>query len=793
MIKLFLFSFLLLTLSACSGGGGGGGSKSGSPSNPQEPSSITLNVNLAEDSSQTLSLVNQNTSAYTYNLTSSPLKGTLSGTAPFLTYTSFSNVSGYDSFSYQLISNNSSISNKTVTVNVNIAGVNDRPVANNLVFFVQRANSLIFNLTGSDPDGDALRYRVSIPVSKGVLSQVNGSQFGYDADNEIYSVSFSYVVNDGSVDSLPATVTLHVTKINRAPVLNSSTNITMLEDAVNHAVTLNATDPDGDPLSASVLTVPTKGTLSGTYPNYIYNPNPNVNGSDSFKLRINDAFGGAIEPTFNVTITSVNDVPVANNVTTSVNSNAFFKQIILTGSDPDLNQTLSYTLMSFPAKGTVDINSNGIATYNLYDNQSGSDTFTYRISDGISISNTATVTVLIDQVINPPVAYNDNINAVENNDTIISVQGFSIDSNLTYEIIESPTKGILSGTGPNYVYKSNIGATGNDFFSFRIKDSQNQISNVAGVVISIGEAPILYNGFHLSGVASEEKFLKDLNQSVSSQLFLNLENSVETSFSWLIKKPNVCLNSNSDNWNLFQVGIMDQETDLQQKNFSFQSLTWVCDTNNKMTTASKEVYSDGDILLLSELTATDASQIWIGFKNSSTAYQANLSNVLAMSFNKVFYTDYAYIQQSTDTVWIEDTNVQGEMINKNFIKLLGYSKRLNESDPESQVDLYSQLIDDGFYLRAYGLFYKNNNEMIQILSHTNVCPPDELECVEETIALNQNIGFGFNTSNKLILSMSYYLGEIFTDATAGDLSPDSNKDNDIRAVLSKQILIYEDQ
>ncbi len=68
------------------------------------------------------------------------------------------------------------------------------------------------------------------------------------------------------------------------------------------AITLAGTDPDGDPLTYSVVTPPSNGTLTGTAPDLTYTPDPGYLGSDSFTFKVND---GAIDSTtaaINITV-----------------------------------------------------------------------------------------------------------------------------------------------------------------------------------------------------------------------------------------------------------------------------------------------------------------------------------------------------------------------------------------------------------------------------------------------------------------------------------------------------------
>src|SRR5207244_4597557 len=87
--------------------------------------------------------------------------------------------------------------------------------------------------------------------------------------------------------------------------------VTRQEDTAK-AITLTATDVDSDTLTYSVVTGPAHGTLSGTAPNVTYTPAGNYNGTDSFTFKANDGTVDSATATVSLTITAVNDAPVAN-------------------------------------------------------------------------------------------------------------------------------------------------------------------------------------------------------------------------------------------------------------------------------------------------------------------------------------------------------------------------------------------------------------------------------------------------------------------------------------------------
>src|SRR4029077_12944866 len=120
--------------------------------------------------------------------------------------------------------------------------------------------------------------------------------------------------NDGTVDSNVATVSITVTAVNDAPVATNGA-LTTLEDTPGTG-TLAATDVDGDALTFSIVANGSKGTATitnATTGAYTYTPNPNANGADSFTFKAHDAALDSNTATVTVTITPVNDAPVATN------------------------------------------------------------------------------------------------------------------------------------------------------------------------------------------------------------------------------------------------------------------------------------------------------------------------------------------------------------------------------------------------------------------------------------------------------------------------------------------------
>jgi carboxypeptidase T len=177
---------------------------------------------------------------------------------------------------------------------------------------------------------------------------------------------------------------------NQPPTANPQSVVTAEDTALG--ITLTGSDPDGDPLTFSVTTAPGHGTLSGTAPNVTYAPAANYNGADSFAFVVNDGLANSSPATVSIAITPLNDAPVANpqSVTTQQDTAV---AITLTGSDAD-GDPLTYSVATQPAHGSLAGTAPSL-TYTPATGYTGSDNFTFTVSDGALSSTAATVSITV--------------------------------------------------------------------------------------------------------------------------------------------------------------------------------------------------------------------------------------------------------------------------------------------------------------------------------------------------------------------------------------------------------------
>ncbi len=184
------------------------------------------------------------------------------------------------------------------------------------------------------------------------------------------------------------------------PPTATAQSITVIEDTPK-AITLTGTDPENSPLTFTIATNPTHGSLSGTGANRTYTPQANYTGTDSFTFTVNDGSLTSASATVSMTINAVNDAPTISNIPDQpISSNTATPAVAFTIGDvetPAANLTLTATSSNatlLPVANIVFGGSGANRTVRLTPaaNQTGTSTVTVTVSDG---TTTATDTLLL--------------------------------------------------------------------------------------------------------------------------------------------------------------------------------------------------------------------------------------------------------------------------------------------------------------------------------------------------------------------------------------------------------------
>ncbi|MEO1267318.1 MAG: cadherin-like domain-containing protein [Myxococcota bacterium] len=231
---------------------------------------------------------------------------------------------GTVTFTYR-VTDGSLTSSNTATVTITVSPINDAPIATGETYNATEETLLSINTANGvldndvDPDtGDDLDVEIVSDVSNGTLSMnTETGAFTYDPDPNFFGTdSFTYKAVDSSmVDSNTVTVTINVANTPDAPVAVGDTYSTSEEVPLNvgagTGVLANDSDPDGDDLDIIVITNVSDGTLNPDLETgaFIYTPDPNFNGTDSFTYQATDGARESSTVTVTISVNNTDDAP----------------------------------------------------------------------------------------------------------------------------------------------------------------------------------------------------------------------------------------------------------------------------------------------------------------------------------------------------------------------------------------------------------------------------------------------------------------------------------------------------
>ena len=387
-----------------------------------------------------------------------------------------------------------------------VTAVNDAPVAVNDSATTAEETPVSGSVLTNDTDVDGATTLTASLVANapnGSVTLASDGSFTYTpAANFAGSDSFTYTASDGTAVSNVATVTVTVTGVNDAPVAVDDSATTAEETPVSGSVLTNDTDVDGaTTLTATLVSSPANGIVTlGSDGSFTYTPAANFHGPASFTYTASDGTAVSNVATVTVTVTAVNDGPVAvNDTTTTPEDTAVTIAVLSNDSDVD-GDPLAVTRIVGPPFGSAVINPDGTITYTPAPNYSGGDILIYTVSDGHGANATATVIVMITGVNDAPVAVDDAASTLEERAVSGTVLGNDTDADdgatLAATLVSSPANGIVTlASDGSFTYTPAANFHGTDSFAYTASDGR-ALSNAATVTITVtavNDAPVAVN------------------------------------------------------------------------------------------------------------------------------------------------------------------------------------------------------------------------------------------------------------------------------------------------------------
>ncbi|MEZ6117288.1 MAG: Ig-like domain-containing protein [Pirellulaceae bacterium] len=290
-------------------------------------------------------------------------------------------------------------------------------------------------------------------------------------------------------------------------------------------VLLNDSDPNGDSLTSNITTEPNNGTFSfNSDGSFSYTPAAGFVGTDSFTYRVSDGNEFSSDATVTITVNPLNSAPVAANDAFSISEdNVLTTTVSVLANDTDADgDNLTAAVVSTTTNGSLTLNPSGTFTYTPNANFNGTDSFTYRANDGTENSQTATVTITVMAVNDPPVGEADSYMTSTNTaltvnaaDGVLANDSDVENATLSAELISNATNGTVAlNANGSFTYTPATDFTGQDSFTYRATDgeldsaTQTVTITVAGEsLVNIRLEPANTDGVPISKIGPGGEFL----------------------------------------------------------------------------------------------------------------------------------------------------------------------------------------------------------------------------------------------------------------------------------------------
>lgn len=290
-----------------------------------------------------------------------------------------------------------------------------------------------------------------------------------------------------------------VKPVNDAPVAVNDNYLTFGDTPITttlaNGVLFNDSDPEADALS--VNTTPVTGPASGNVTlnsdgTFTYTPNSGFTGTDSFVYQVSDSKGGFATATAEIKVSPLVEGPLQANNDAQSTGEEVTVNIDVTDND-NLPTVGSYSITGTtqPANGSVTVLSNGTIDYTPDADFFGTDTFDYTLTDASGRVSTATVTVTVDNVQDPPTASPNSASTPEDTTkTAIDILGNDSDPDgdmLTVTSASAPNGTVQINTDGTIDYTPNADFTGADTVTYTISDGHG---NTATSTVLINVVPV---------------------------------------------------------------------------------------------------------------------------------------------------------------------------------------------------------------------------------------------------------------------------------------------------------------
>lgn len=297
----------------------------------------------------------------------------------------------------------------------------------------------------------------------------------YDGERYIPNAEFEgedrllWKVNDGKNDSNVAVLTLLVGNVTASAAPTAIDRTVVVTEDTPISITVTCSDPENDPLLYQLISKPTHGDYEWQPPNtVVYTPTANYTGTDSFTFRSHDGQNFSNVSMITLTVSAVNDAPVAlaQAISTTRNTNV---SIPLVATDVE-SDTIAYSIAISPTHGTLAGDMANLL-YTPDANFVGQDSVQFMATDALGAFSLATISITVNPSNTAPLAQAQELTTTADNALAINLGASDVDGDvLTYTLLSTPTHGTLVGADAAWVYIAEVGFVGDDGLVFEVND-----------------------------------------------------------------------------------------------------------------------------------------------------------------------------------------------------------------------------------------------------------------------------------------------------------------------------------
>ncbi|MBI9064686.1 MAG: tandem-95 repeat protein, partial [Marinilabiliaceae bacterium] len=429
-----------------------------------------------------------------------------------IVYSPNPNFNGTDTFDYTV--EDESGGQAQATASITVIPVNDPPQPINDEISTNEETPVIIHVLENDSDLenniDSCSVSILVAPTHGTANTHNYcGRIEYTPEtNFTGSDQLTYQVCDSVGLCAEATVTIRVNNANDAPIANDDAYTIDEDQTISMNVVLNDSDSDSniDSTQLSVSTAPNHGTAQVIDNRINYTPATDYNGSDTFTYQICDSTNLCSSASITITISPVNDNPVAHDdfgqSDPSSGTANIYTNVADNDDDVDDNlDLLSIIVVEEPLYGTTTVETGtGIILYKPNPDFFGNDSYKYRICDTNGLCAIASVYLSVTTGNVPPTPQPDYVSL--NEDKAIEIKPLRNDTdpndNLDHSalsVVNGPQFGSyqISIADTAITYIPDVNFFGEDMIEYKVCDTGEESCAIDTIFITVNpvnDAPV---------------------------------------------------------------------------------------------------------------------------------------------------------------------------------------------------------------------------------------------------------------------------------------------------------------